>query len=113
MKIDSDKAFFDDNGENYDALLISLEAGKTWTLLRPEYTTVYRRDSISSFPASYAVALGNAELRDFFNSWLELKRSAGRIEQLYDYWIQGKNAVPKTPRWSIMRDVLGWGVEDP
>ncbi len=112
LKVDSDKAFFDDNGENYDALLISLEAGKTWTLLKPEYTTVYRRDGITSFPASYAVALGNTGLLNFFNSWLELKRSAGRIEQLYDYWIQGKNAVPKTARWSIMRDVLKWGVED-
>jgi hypothetical protein len=27
---------------------------------------------------------------------------------LYDYWILGKNAVPKPPRWSVIRNVLHW-----
>ena len=109
MPIKSDRDFFDDQGENYDALLISLEAGKAWTLLEPEYTTLYRRDEIQSFPASYVVAKNNLDLLSFLNGWLELQRTSGNIEQRYDYWIQGKNAVPKQPRWSILNDVLHWG----
>jgi len=109
MPIKSDRDFFDDQGENYDALLISLEAGKAWTLLEPEYTTLYRRDEIQSFPASYVVAKNNLDLLSFLNGWLELQRTSGNIEQRYDYWIQGKNAVPKKPRWSILNNVLHWG----
>jgi hypothetical protein len=30
------------------------------------------------------------------------------IQQLYAYWILGGGAEPKEPRWSVMRNVLGW-----
>lgn len=109
VEIESDQKYFNNRGKDYDALIISLEAGKAWTLLEPEYTTLFRRDDIKSFPASYIVAKSNVELLNFLNGWLVLQQTSGRIEQLYDYWIQGKNAVPKKPRWSVMRNVLHWG----
>jgi hypothetical protein len=31
------------------------------------------------------------------------------MERGYDYWVLGKGAEEKRRRWSIMRDVLGWG----
>ena len=40
------------------------------------------------------------------STWLELKKHAKTIEALYDYWILGKNAVPRQPRWSVLRNVL-------
>ncbi len=79
------KEFFDNESKDYDALLTSLEAGKSWTLLHPEYTTLCRREGIASFPASYAVAQQNANLLNFMNSWLELQRTSGKIERLFDY----------------------------
>ncbi|WP_102528110.1 cation:dicarboxylase symporter family transporter [Shewanella sp. 10N.286.51.B7] len=106
--IDSDKLFFEDDGENYDALLISLEAGKTWTILYPEYTAMYNREEIKSFPASYAVAKGNHSLHTFLNSWLSIQQSSGYVDTLYGYWILGENAQPKKPRWSVIKDVLHW-----
>ena len=112
MSIQSDREFFDNQDEEYDSLLISLEAGKAWTLLRPEYTTLYRRDEIKSFPASYVVAKKNVELLSFLDGWLQLQRTSGNIEQRYDYWIQGKNAVPKQPRWSVLNNVLHWGPDE-
>jgi hypothetical protein len=33
---------------------------------------------------------------------------AGLIDNNYDYWILGQGAKKTEPRWSIMRDVLGW-----
>jgi Na+/H+-dicarboxylate symporter len=104
--IDSDRAFFYDNGETWEALLTSLEAGKTWTILYPGYTTLYNRDEIRSFPASYMVARDNGSLQTFMNSWLELQHSSGYIDKLYNYWILGENAKPKTARWSVIKDVL-------
>ena len=36
------------------------------------------------------------------------KKKEKTIAVLYDYWILGKNAVPKSPRWSVLRNVLHW-----
>ncbi|MCL1058886.1 cation:dicarboxylase symporter family transporter [Shewanella gelidimarina] len=106
--IQSDRLFFEDDGKTWDGLMISLEAGKTWTILYPEYTTLYNREEIKSFPASYAVARDNASLQTFLNSWLEIQKSSGYVDTLYNYWILGENAKPKTPRWSVIKDVLHW-----
>ncbi len=106
--IESDREFFQDKSDKYDGLFISLEAGKSWTLLYPRYTTIYKKDGLGSFPASYAVAQSNITLLNFLNSWLDLQHSSGLIDSLYDYWIQGKNASPKQPRWSVVKDVLHW-----
>ena len=106
MEIESDKLFFEDEGKTWDILLISLEAGKTWTILYPEYTTLYRREEIKSFPASYVVAMGNTSLLNFMNSWLAIQQSSGYVDSLYNYWILGENAKPKKARWSVIKDVL-------
>ena len=68
--------------------------------------TLYKRDEIKSFPASYVVALGNTSLLNFMNSWLAIQRSSGYVDSLYDYWILGENAKPKKARWSVIKDVL-------
>ncbi len=106
--IDSAQAFFDDNGQTWDALLISLEAGKAWTILYPDYTTLYHREEVRSFPAAYAVARNNLNLHAFLNSWLTIQQSSGYVDTLYSYWILGENAQPKQPRWSVIKDVLHW-----
>lgn len=107
-KIESDQVFFQDNGKTWDGLLISLEAGKTWTILFPEYATIYNRERIKSFPTAYAMARGNLSLQTFLNSWLLIQQSSGYIDTLYGYWILGENAAPKQPRWSVIKDVLAW-----
>ena len=52
--------------------------------------------------------LHDRELADFINVWIELKKRDRTIDTLYDYWILGKNAVPKQPHWSVLRNVLQW-----
>ena len=110
--IQSDRLFFEDDGKTWDGLMISLEAGKTWTILYPEYTTLYNREEIKSFPASYAIARDNASLQTFLNSWLAIQKSSGYVDKLYGYWILGENAKPKKPRWSVIKDVLHWVKEE-
>ena len=47
-------------------------------------------------------------LADIINVWLDLKEEDGTIKSLYDYWVQGNIESVKKPRWSIIRNVLGW-----
>jgi ABC-type amino acid transport substrate-binding protein len=59
-------------------------------------------------PIAYPVARGNDSLRNFLNTWLEFKRRDRSLDRLYDHWVLGKSPKDSTPRWSVVRDVLGW-----
>ena len=48
---------------------------------------------------------------NFVNRWIDLKLRDGTIRKAYRYWILGEGAERRGPRWSIMRNVLGWGTE--
>ena len=37
-----------------------------------------------------------------------LKHEDGNVDELYQHWILGGGAQPRQPRWSLIRDVLGW-----
>jgi hypothetical protein len=39
---------------------------------------------------------------------VELKRSDDTVQRVYEYWILGRGAESRGPRWSVIRDVLGW-----
>jgi len=51
-------------------------------------------------------------LANFINTWIELKKKDKTIATLYDHWILGKNAVPKQPRWSVLRNILGISIDN-
>ena len=59
-------------------------------------------------PVSIAMARDAETLADFINAWLRLKREDRTLDQLHKYWILGSGAQPRKPRWSVIRDVLGW-----
>ena len=44
----------------------------------------------------------------FVNTWIALKRKDGTLDAVYKHWILGEDSTPKSPRWSIVRDVLHW-----
>lgn len=106
--INSPKAFFEDYGEELDAYVYTAEAGSAWTLLYPGYSVVVPYPDILAVPMAYPVALGDRELVDFLNGWIELKRKDRTIENLYNHWILGQGADKEEPRWSVIRNVLHW-----
>ena len=59
-------------------------------------------------PLAYPVAHRDVQFLSFLDRWVELKKRDGTIQDLYDYWILGKNAEPPVPRWSVGHDVLHW-----
>ena len=46
------------------------------------------------------------------DKWVLIGKDSPSVQRKYDYWIMGVGAEEKLPRWSILRNVLGWGLED-
>ena len=105
---DDIRRYFAGGGAQADALVMTAERGSAWTLLYPQYSVVLPQPHVLTVPLAYPLVGSEGGLVSFVNSWLELKRRDGTISRLYDYWILGKNAAPRQPRWSIMRNVLHW-----
>jgi hypothetical protein len=62
-------------------------------------------------PLAYPLVRDEA-WRAFVDQWLELKRKDGTLDELYSYWILGRDAAEKRRRWSILDDVLGAAARD-
>jgi Na+/H+-dicarboxylate symporter/ABC-type amino acid transport substrate-binding protein len=100
--------FFEQRGDELDAIVYSAEAGSAWSLRYPAFTVAIPQPDVLTGPAAYPLARGDQELAAFLNIWIELKKQDKTIAALYDYWILGKNAVPQRPRWSVVRNILHW-----
>ena len=59
-------------------------------------------------PVVYLVPLERRLLLRAMNAWLQIEKQTGGIDALTDYWIQGQTKQVQPPRWSVIRDVLGW-----
>jgi Na+/H+-dicarboxylate symporter len=101
-------AFFEADNPPADGLIISAEAGSAWTLIHPDFQVVLPFQAIRSWPLGYATAPGDDEFLRFLDLWVDLTREDGFVSNLRDHWILGRTAVPKTPRWSVIRNVLHW-----
>ncbi len=108
VELSSPREFFEGAQPALDAFLFTAEAGSAWTLLYPRFAVVVPQPGLLSIPMAYAVARGDQELLDYVNAWLELKQKDRTAERLYDYWILGRGAAARQPRWSVVRDVLHW-----
>ena len=90
-----------------DAMLWTAEAGSAWTLLYPDFSVVLARPLFQA-PVGYPVARHNEEFAQFLSSWILFSNAGGLGGRLYDHWILGKTVQSKGPRWSVLRDLLGW-----
>jgi ABC-type amino acid transport substrate-binding protein len=108
-EIEDYEEFFQQEGESIDALIVEGEIGTAWTLLHPEYTVVIPTNSKLNVRLGFAVPKGQHDFAALLGRWLIAKKSTGEVQQAYDYWILGQGAEKKEPRWSIKKDVLGWG----
>ena len=100
--------FFSGDQHAADALLLSAEEGAAYAYRYPRYTVARARNGGIRYPAAYAVPKGDTEMQSFVSNWVDLKRKDGTVDALYDYWMLGGASRPRTPRWSVVRDVLGW-----
>jgi Na+/H+-dicarboxylate symporter len=100
--------YFDGMHGDIDAVIGFAEVAMAWSLLHPEFSVVIPRDLIIQRPLAIAMAPDSAELSMFVDEWVVLQKARGNFQSAYDYWVLGKGAETRPPRWSIARDVLGW-----
>ncbi|MBP6700473.1 MAG: cation:dicarboxylase symporter family transporter [Halioglobus sp.] len=101
--------FFQGSHPEVDAFLMPAENASGWTLLYPDYTVVVPQPNPVRIPSAFGMARDAGELVDMVNEWVVFADSAGLIRAPYKYWVQGEGAAAREPRWSIIRNVLGWG----
>jgi hypothetical protein len=100
--------FFEGRHPEVDAFLMPAENAAGWTLLYPHYSVVVPQPDPVRVPSAFGVASNAEPLRSLVNEWVIFADNAGLIEEAYGYWVLGKGAENTEPRWSIMRNVLGW-----
>jgi Na+/H+-dicarboxylate symporter/ABC-type amino acid transport substrate-binding protein len=108
IPIKSPGEFFEAPEGWHDALLLSAEGGSAWTLLFPRFSVVVPRPNVVAVPIAFATPRSTPELHDYVSTWVALKRQDGVVRYLYDFWILGRGAQSTEPRWSVIRNVLGW-----
>ena len=106
--LDVVEVFFTADPPPADGLFLSAEAGSAWTLAYPDFRVVVPRGLEGGIPLGYPLPQGERMFLHFINRWIDINRRGGVVEELYEHWVLGRRAESKEPRWSILRDVLGW-----
>ena len=102
------RQFLKGNYKEVDALIYSTEAGSAWTMLYSNYSAIIPKGLKLRAPVAFALPKGQLDYVRYMNTWLKLKKENGFQDKVYNYWILGKNPKAQQPRWSVMKDVLGW-----
>jgi len=107
IEVNSYKDFFE--GDVADAYFTTKEHGSFVALLYPFFdVAAFDPKGVYKILLGYPVAMGNETFLGSLNHWLELEEKSGELGEKYDYWILGKNAEKKEPRWSVISNVLRW-----
>jgi Na+/H+-dicarboxylate symporter len=100
--------FFEGRHPDLDGYLMPAEGASAWTLLHPELTVVVPQPDPVKIPTGFGLPLDARDLADAVDEWVVFATSEGLVQRAHEYWVLGKGAEEKSPRWSILRDVLGW-----
>ncbi len=89
-----------------DAFVTAAERGSAYTILHPAYSVVVPKPRPVKMPLAYVIAGRDAEFTGIVNTWIDLKRKDGTIDELFAHWVLGQQATSSHPRWSVIRNVL-------
>jgi ABC-type amino acid transport substrate-binding protein len=112
VRFESAGEFFAGRHPEVDAFLMPAEGAAAVTLLHPEFTVVVPQPDPVKLPYAFGLPMDTEDLSDAVNEWIVFASSEGMITRAYNYWILGQGAERSGHRWSILRDVLGWGPAD-
>lgn len=108
VPIDEPDQMFQPRTPPLDAILFTAERGSAYTLLHPEYSVAVPKPRLAKVPLAYVIGGRDAALASVVDTWIDLKRKDGTIDELFAHWILGRDATPHQRRWSVMDDVLKW-----
>jgi len=101
--------FFEGRQGDLDGYLMPAEGASAWTLLHPQFTVAVPQPDPVKIPTAFGLPLGARDLAEAVDEWVVFATSEGSVKRAHDYWVLGQGAEDQAPRWSILRDVLGWG----
>jgi len=108
-EIDDMSEFFGGNRPDLDGVFGSAESGSAWTLLHPEFNVSVVKPSYVRYPVSFVTGGNDIDFTNYVNRWISIIKRNGQFDTMYGYWVQGKDKPEDIPpRWSVIRDVLGW-----
>lgn len=110
VQIKSPRRYLKQDFDKVDAFIFSAEVSGAWTVLYPQFSVVIPKGVKMKAPVAFGLGRGQIEFAQFLNTWIILKQEGGLIDATYNYWILGENPKQQTRRWSVMEDVLGWGL---
>jgi Na+/H+-dicarboxylate symporter/ABC-type amino acid transport substrate-binding protein len=90
------------------AVLTTLERAYYWSHVYPEFTAVRPVELTTATALVYAMPRGEVDLKNVVDLWVETRRASGDADEAYDYWIRGKALTPRSSKWSVIHNVLGW-----
>jgi Na+/H+-dicarboxylate symporter/ABC-type amino acid transport substrate-binding protein len=90
-----------------DAIAMFAEEAAAWTIRYPQFSFV-PPTPVVRIPTGYAVARANTDLLRYLDTWLLTANLNGTVDQFYRYWMLVQVKHTQSPRWSVIRDVLGW-----
>ena len=108
IRLEDPRDFLEGRRPDINALLVGAEAAAFWTLAYPRFRVVRPEGASAQLPLVISYRFEDPRLDEFMDHWVALKLGDGTIERYFDHWIMGKAASGERPRWSVIRDVLGW-----
>ncbi len=108
-EIDDMSGFFGGGRPDLGGVFTSAESGSAWTLLHPEFNVSVVKPDYVRYPVSFVTGGNNIEFTSYVDRWISIIKRNGQFDTIYGYRVQGKDKPEDIPpRWSIIRDVLGW-----
>jgi Na+/H+-dicarboxylate symporter len=98
-----------DRHDEVDAVVALAEVAMAWSLVHPQYTVVIPRQPLMRRPLAYAMAPEGSDFATYVDEWVVLQQARGNVDKAYNYWILGRGSEEQEPRWSLLRNVFGWG----
>ena len=91
-----------------DGMLFGAQTAFVHTLSYPDYSITIPRGMKMKVPLAFLLPLDAPVLLNFVNTWLALNRDHGLVKHALNHWVLGAAFMDKSPRWSVIRDVLHW-----
>ena len=92
-----------------DAAIWTLVQAEALSAAHPGLIAVAPSDVGNPYLLAYLMPPSAEEFENFVSYWLNLKRTGGFEARQRAYWVERIPRADPTPRWSILRNVLGVG----
>jgi ABC-type amino acid transport substrate-binding protein len=93
-----------------DAAIWTFAQAEALAAAHPDLIAVAPSDVGNPYLLAYLMPPGAEEFEKFISYWLSLKKSDGFEARQRAYWIERVPRADPEPRWSVLRNVFGWGV---